>query len=116
MDQGGPGGPGGPEPPLVDQEWVLHFADAVRRPRRKCLPSYISDKLHKIKVPLDSGSNMFLLNQNTARTLKVHYEITENPLKITAFNCQISFTGGKYYPHPIQLEIGTNCYNPLLSG
>jgi len=27
VDQGGPGGPGGPLPPLVDQEWFLHFAD-----------------------------------------------------------------------------------------
>ena len=40
----------------------------------------ISDKRHKIRVLLDSGSNIFLLNQNTARTLKVAYEIRENPL------------------------------------
>jgi len=28
--QGGPGGPGGPQPPWVDQEWFLHFADVAR--------------------------------------------------------------------------------------
>jgi len=64
----------------------------------------ISDERHKIKVLLDSGSNIFLLNQNTARTLKVPYEIRENRLKITAFNGEVSSTGGKYYAHPIQLE------------
>jgi len=42
-------------------------------------------KRHKIGVLLDSGSNIFLINQNTAPTLKVHYEVRENPLKITAF-------------------------------
>jgi len=55
----------------------------------------ISEQRHKIRVLLDSGSNIFLLNQNTARTLKVPYEIRENPLKITAFNGEVSSTGGK---------------------
>jgi len=54
-----------------------------------------SDKQHKIRVLLDSGSNILLLNQNTARTLKVPYEIRENLLKITAFNGEVSSTGGK---------------------
>jgi len=68
----------------------------------------ISDKRHKIRLLLDSGSNIFLQNRNTGRTLKVLYEISENPLKITAFKGEVSSTGGKYYSHPIQLEIGTN--------
>jgi len=75
----------------------------------------ISDKRHKIRVLLDSGSNIFLLNQNTARTLKVPYEIRENPLKITAFNGEVSSTGGKYYSHPIQLEIGSNGHTTMVS-
>jgi len=75
----------------------------------------ISDKRHKIKVLLDSGSNIFLLNQNTARTLKVPYEIRENPLKITAFNGKVASAGGKYYSHPIQLEIGTNGHTTMVS-
>jgi len=75
----------------------------------------ISDKGHKIRVLLDSGSNIFLLNQNTARTLKVAYEIRENPPKITAFNGEVSSTGGKYYSHPIQLEIGTNGHMTIVS-
>jgi len=64
---------------------------------------------------LDSGSNIFLLNQNTARTLKVPYKIRENPLKITAFNGEASSTGGKYYSHPIQVEISTNGHTTTVS-
>jgi len=75
----------------------------------------ISDKRHKIRILLDSPSNIFLLNQNTARTLKVPYEIRENPLKITAFNGEVSSTGAKYYSHPIQLEIGTNGQMTMVS-
>ena len=52
----------------------------------------ISDKRHQIRVLLDSGSNIFLLNQNTAPTLKVPYEIREKLLKITAFNGEVSST------------------------
>ena len=53
---------------------------------------FVSDKRHKIKVLLDSGSNIFLLNQKTARSLKIPYEIRETPLQITAFNGEISLT------------------------
>jgi len=62
-----------------------------------------SDKRYKIRVLLDSGSHILLLNQNTAGTLKVPYAIREIPLKITVFNGEGSSTGGKYYSHPIQL-------------
>ena len=66
---------------------------------------YIADKRHKIRVLLDSGSNIFLLNQQTALKLKVSYETRQVPLKITAINGETSATGGKYYTHPIKLEI-----------
>jgi len=68
----------------------------------------ILDKRHKIKVLLYHGSNIFLLNPNTARTVQVPYQIGQNPLKINAFNGEVSSTGGKYDSHPIQREIGTN--------
>jgi len=68
---------------------------------------FIRDKRHKIRVLLDFSSNSFLLHQNTARTIKVRYEIRENPLKIRAFNGQISSVGGKYYLYRNKLEIGT---------
>ena len=76
---------------------------------------FISDKRHKIKVLLDSGSNIFLLNQKTAASLKIPYQVRETPLQITAFNGEISSTGGKYYSHPIKLEIGTNGHTSMVS-
>ena len=75
----------------------------------------VLDKRHKIKVLLDSGSNIFLLNKKTARSLKIPYEIRETPVENTAFNGEISSTGGKYYSHPIQLEIGTNGHTSMVS-
>ena len=83
---------------------------------RKGPPSLlISDKRLKIKVLLDSGSNIFLLNQKTAQSLKIPYEIRETPVQIPAFNGEIYSTGGKYYSHPIKLEIGTNGHTSLVS-
>ena len=76
---------------------------------------FVSDKRHEIKVLLDSGSNIFLLNQKTARSLKILYETRKNPLQITAFNGQIFSTGGNYYSHPIKLEIGTNGHTSMVS-
>jgi len=75
----------------------------------------ISRERHKIRVLLASGSNIFLLTQNTACTVKVPNEIRENPLKITAFNGEVSSTGGKYYSHPIQLEMGPNGHTTMVS-
>ena len=75
---------------------------------------FISDKRHKIRVLLDSGSNIFLLNQKTARSLKIPYEIRETPLQITAFNGEGSATGGKYYSHSIKLEIRTNRHTSIV--
>ena len=53
---------------------------------------YIADKRYKIRVLLDSGSNIFLLNQQTARKIKVPYETRKIPLKITTFNGETSAT------------------------
>ena len=75
---------------------------------------FVSDKRHKIKVLLDSGANIFLLNQKTARSLKIPYEVRETPLQITAFNGEISLTGAKYYSHLIKLEIGINGHNMII--
>jgi hypothetical protein len=76
---------------------------------------HISDRRHEIQVLLDSGSNIFLLNQKTARDLKIPYETRETPVPITAFDGKTSSTGGKYYTHPIELEIGTNGHRTLVS-
>jgi len=75
----------------------------------------ISDKQHKIKILLDRGLNIYLLNQNMGRTLKVPSQRRENPLKITAFNGEGSSTGGKYDSHSILLEIGTKGDTTIVS-
>jgi len=75
----------------------------------------ISDKWHKIRVLRDSGANIFLLNQNTVRSLKVPYKIREKALIITPFNGEVSSTGGKYYSHPIQHKITTNGHTIMVS-
>ena len=59
--------------------------------------------------------NIFLLNQKTARAIKVPYEIRENPSKNKAFNGEISSRGGKYYSPPIKLEIRTNGHTSIVS-
>ena len=76
---------------------------------------FVSDKRHRIRVLLDSGSTIFLLNQKTARFLQIPYEIRETPLQITALNGEISSTGRKYYCHSIKLEIGTNGHTSMVS-
>ena len=76
---------------------------------------FVSDKRHKIKVLLDSRSNILLHNQKTARSLKIPYEIRETLLQFSAFNSEISSTGGKYYSHPIKLEIGTKGHTSMVS-
>ena len=76
---------------------------------------FVSDKRPKMRVLLDSWSNIFLLNQNSAWALKIPYEIKENPLQITAFNGETFSMGGKYYSHPIKLEMWTNCHTSMVS-
>jgi len=63
---------------------------------------------HAINVLLDSGSNIFLLNQDTARRLEILTEARDSPLQITSFDGQTAPTGGIFYTHPILLEIGAN--------
>ena len=76
---------------------------------------FVSDKRDKIRALLDSGSNIFLLNQKTARSVQIPYEIRKTPLQVMPFNGEISSNGGKYYSHPIKLEIGTNGHTSMVS-
>ena len=55
------------------------------------------------------------LNQNTACTLKVPYQIRDNWLKITGFNGEVCSTWVKYYSHLIQLEICPEDHTTLVS-
>jgi len=46
----------------------------------------VKGRKHVISVLLDSGSNIFLMNQNTARWLEIPTEARDSPLKITTFD------------------------------
>jgi len=68
-----------------------------------------------ISVLLDSGSNIFLMNQNTARRLEIQTEARHSPLKITTFGGETAPTGGIFYTHPIHLEIGAKGHRSRIS-
>jgi len=75
----------------------------------------IKGRKHEINLLLDSGSNIFLMNQATARRLDIPTEARESPLKITTFDGETAPTGGTFYTHPILLEIGANGHRSMIS-
>jgi len=63
----------------------------VKKPKHYACPEgkafiEVKRRKHAISVLLDSGSNIFLMNQNTARRLEIPTEARDLPLKITTFN------------------------------
>jgi len=75
----------------------------------------VKGRKHAINVLLDSGSNIFLMNQNTAQWLKIPTKARDSPLKITTFDGETAPTGGIFYTHPILVEIATNAHRSLRS-
>jgi len=70
---------------------------------------------HAISVLLDSGSNIFLMNQNTARALEIPAEAPDSQLKITTLDVETAPTRGIFYTHPILLEISANRHRSMIS-
>ena len=62
----------------------------------------------RIRVLLDSGSNIFLINQNLVKNLDIPYETRQTALPILTFEGTNASCGGKHFTHPILLEIGRN--------
>jgi len=60
----------------------------------------------RIRVLLDSGSNIFLLNEKLVNQFEIPYEVRQKAIDIVAFDGVIASSGGKKYSHPITLEIG----------
>ena len=69
----------------------------------------------RIKVLLDSGSNIFLINQNLVKHLLIPYETRQTALPILTFEGTNASYGGKHYAHPILLEIGRNGHQSHIS-
>jgi len=70
---------------------------------------------HLINVLLDSGSNLFLMNQDTARGLEMPTKARDSSLKITSFEGETAPTGGTFYTHPTLLAIGANGHRSIIS-
>jgi len=70
---------------------------------------------HAISVLLDSCSNIFLINQDTARQLEIPTEARDSRLKITTFDGETAPTGGTFYTPPILLEISANGHRTMIS-
>jgi len=75
----------------------------------------VNRRKHAINVLLDSGSNMSLMNQNTAGRLEIPTEAKDSLLKIISFDGQTGPTGGIFDTHHIQLEIGANGHRSMIS-
>jgi len=92
----------------------------IKKPKYYACPegkAFIEIKGRKqaINVLLDSGSNIFLMNQDTARRLEIPTKARDSPLKITTLDGQTAPTGGTFYTHPILLEIGVNGHRSMIS-
>jgi len=70
---------------------------------------------HAINLLLDSGSNIFLVNQDTALWWQIPTEAKDSRLKITTFDGQTTPTGGVFYTDPILLKIGANVHRTMIS-
>jgi len=75
----------------------------------------VKERKHGINLLVDSRSNIFLMNQDTARRLEIPTEASVSPLKITTFDGETAPTGGIFYIHPILLEIGANGHRSMIS-
>ena len=71
-------------------------------------PAYIeaAGKRIRIRVLLDSGSNIFLINKDLVKHFDIPYETRQKALNILAFDGKVNSSGGKHFTHPILLEIG----------
>jgi len=84
-------------------------ARPIKKPKHYACPEgkafiELNGQKHAISVVLDSGSNIFLMNQHTTRRLEIPTEARDSPLKITTFDGKTAPTGRKFYTHPILLE------------
>jgi len=68
-----------------------------------------------INFLLDSGSNIFLINQKTAQWLEIPSKARHSPLKITTFDGETAPPGGIFYTHAILLDIGPKGHRSLIS-
>ena len=69
----------------------------------------------RVRVLLDSGSNILLINQKLVTNLHIPYETRQTALPILTFEGTNASYGGKQNTHPILLEIGRNGHQSHIS-
>ena len=68
-----------------------------------------------IRVLLDSGSNIFLLNQNLVKNFHIPYETRQTALHVLTIEGTNAAYGGKNFTHPILFEIERNRHRSHIS-
>ena len=76
---------------------------------------YIFGKGYRIPVLLDSGSNIFLINQQLIHDLNIPYVTRTDSVQIHGFTAEAISSGGSYYTHTLYLARGTNHHLSLVS-
>ena len=76
---------------------------------------YVLGNRYRIAVLLDSGSNIFLINETLVHDLNIPYESRTDTIPIQGFTGETLAAGGSQYTHPLYLEIGQNHHLSLVS-
>ena len=76
---------------------------------------YVLGNRYRIPVSLDSGSNIFLINETLVHDLNIHYESRTDTIPIQEFTSETITASGSHYTHPIYLEIGQNNHLSIVS-
>jgi len=76
---------------------------------------YILGKHYRIPVLLDSGSNIFLINEQLVKDLHSPYHSQADAVQIQGFTGEAISSGGSHFTKPLYLEIGTNKHLSLVS-
>jgi len=85
----------------------------INEPQRYDCPErhahiYILGKRYRIPVLLDSGSNIFLINEQLVKDLDIPYHSRADAVQIQGFTGEAISSGGSHFTKPLYLEIGTN--------
>jgi len=64
---------------------------------------------------LDSGSNIFLINQQLVEDLHIPYHSKTDAVQIEGFTGETVSSGGTNFTKPLFLEIGSNKHLSLVS-
>ena len=83
----------------------------INEPHRYDIPEghahiYILGKRYRIPVLLDSGSNIFLINEQPVKDLHIPYHSRADAVQIQGFTGEGISSGGSHFTKPLYLEMG----------